>query len=409
MFSDFFLLSTRGIMHRKMRSWLTVIGVFIGITAVVAMISIGLGLERSVTQQVAKVFGYNSFLVVGKNAFQSPHSAAKAVHVNLNVIKQVPGVTAVAAVRSETGFVKGPSSAGKSRQGFLPVMGLSPTLMTEFSSFLGDLSFAPGGRFFRPGESNVAILGHAVATQLHAQLGYTITIEDHQFKIIGIIAPKTTGQGASFGLNRTSNADTIFVPFDQMNVLFGKSDKVLLTLVKTAKGTDVDTIAARVKQALKAAGDTTVTTVTYSDISRQISTVMGSVSGFLAGIAGISLLVGGVGVMNTMYTAVLERTREIGVMKALGARRGQILSIFLIESGLMGLVGGIVGVLFGLGLSSVAAAVIRGYFNVEIHAVASPILIVSTLAFSFFLGAFAGWMPARRAAKLPVVDALRYE
>lgn len=125
-----------------------------------------------------------------------------------------------------------------------------------------------------------------------------------------------------------------------MDELFGKSDKVLLTLVKTANGADVDEVADRVKNALRDAGDKDVSTVTYSDINRQISTVMGSVSGFLAGIAGISLLVGGVGVMNTMYTAVLERTREIGVMKAIGARRGQILMIFLIESGLMGLVGG---------------------------------------------------------------------
>ncbi len=409
MFSDFFLLSARGIMHRKLRSWLTVIGVFIGIAAVVALVSIGLGLERSVTQQVEKVFGYNSFLIVGKNAFQSRRGATEAVDVDLHAIKQVPGVVAVAAIRTNTGFVKGPAYAGKPVQGFLPVMGLSPTLITEFSSFLGNFSFAPGGRFFAPGDHNTAILGDKVASQLHAQLGTTIEIEGHPFKIIGIFAPTSEGEGFSIGLSRSGNADTIFVPFSQMDTLFGTSNKVLATLVKTAKGEDVDAVATRVKEALNAAGDTDISTVTYSDINRQISTVVGSVSGFLAGIAGISLLVGGVGVMNTMYTAVLERTREIGVMKALGARRGQILSIFLIESGLIGLVGGIVGVILGLGLSSLAAAVISVHFHVQIGAVASPILIVATLLFSFLLGAFAGWMPARRAAKLPVVDALRYE
>lgn len=409
MFKDFFLLSARGIMHRKLRSWLTVIGVFIGITAVVALISIGLGLERSITQQVEKVFGYNSFLVMGKDAFQSRHGTAEAVNVDLSVIKQVPGVAAVAAIRSETGFIKGPVSGGKPVQGFLPVMGLSPTMVTEFSSFLGDVSFEPGGRFFASGDRDTAILGNKVASQLRAQLGATIEIEGRPFKVIGIFAPATDGEGFSFGLGRSGNADTIFVPFSQMDELFGKSDKVLVTLVKTAKGTDVDEIAEQVKRALKAAGDKDVTTVTYSDINRQIGTVMGSVSGFLAGIAGISLLVGGVGVMNTMYTAVLERTREIGVMKAIGARRGQIMLIFLIESGLMGLVGGTVGVILGLGLSNVATMIIRGHFNVEISAVASPILIIGTLLFSFFLGSFAGWMPARRAAKLPVIEALRYE
>jgi len=409
MVKDFFLLSARGIMHRKLRSWLTVIGVFIGITAVVALISIGLGLERTITQQVAKVFGYNSFLVVGRNAFQSRRGTSEAVEVNLDVIKGVPGVTAVAAIRSETGFVRGPAAAGKPVQGFLPVMGLSPELVTEFSSFLGDISFEPGGRFFSPGETDAAILGNKVAAQLHAKLGATIEIEKHPFKVIGILAATGKGQGFNVGMSRSENADTIFVPFSQMDILFGPSNKVLVTLVKTAKGEDVDAVAERVKEALNAAGNTDVTTVTYSDINRQINTVMGSVSGFLAGIAGISLLVGGVGVMNTMYTAVLERTREIGVMKAIGARRGQILLIFLIESGLMGLVGGIVGVGLGLGLSAVASAVIKGYFDVQIAVVASPTLILGTLLFSFLLGAFAGWMPARRAAKLPVIDALRYE
>lgn len=168
-------------------------------------------------------------------------------------------------------------------------------------------------------------------------------------------------------------------------------------------------VADRVEETLKTAGYKDTSTVTYNDISKQIGTVMGAVSGFLAGIAGISLLVGGVGVMNTMYTSVLERTREIGVMKAVGARNGHVLAIFLIESGLMGLVGGAVGVVLGLGLSGVAGAVIRGAFNVKFVTVISPALIVGTLFFSFLIGAVAGLLPARRAAKLPPVDALRYE
>lgn len=110
-----------------------------------------------------------------------------------------------------------------------------------------------------------------------------------------------------------------------------------------------------------------------------------------------------------MFTSVLERTKEIGVMKAVGAKNGHILSIFLIESGLMGLVGGIVGTLLGLGLSAVASGFVERFFNVDLAVVASPLLIVVTLLGSFGLGAFAGLWPARRAAKLPPVDALRYE
>jgi len=113
--------------------------------------------------------------------------------------------------------------------------------------------------------------------------------------------------------------------------------------------------------------------------------------------------------MNTMFTSVLERTKEIGVMKAVGAKNSHVWSIFLMESGLMGLVGGIVGTLLGLGLSAVASAFIGRLFEIELVVVASPVLIAVTLAGSFVLGAFAGLWPAWRASRLPVVDALRYE
>ncbi len=397
----------RGTLHRKLRSWLTVIGVLIGITAVVALISIGLGLERSITEQVEKVFGYNSFLVVAQSALQSRHGTAQEIRIDLDAIREVDGVTAVAAIRMATGFVKGPAGSGKPVQGFLTVMGLSSIMASEFKSFLGDVSFQPGGRLFSPGDEDVAILGSEAASRLGVHLGDTITIEGHPFTVIGVLA--NSDGGFSFGLGKRGNADLVFVPLEQMDELFGESDQYLAALVKTAPGADVDEVAGRVERALEAAGDTGATTITYSDINRQINTVMGSVSGFLAGIAGISLLVGAVGVMNTMYTAVLERTREIGVMRAIGARQSQIMFLFLVEAGLMGAVGGLVGVGLGLALSSTAAALIRGYFNVAIHAAMSPALIVSALAFSFLLGAMAGLLPARRAAKLPVIEALRYE
>ncbi|MBC7170756.1 FtsX-like permease family protein, partial [Candidatus Bipolaricaulota bacterium] len=227
--------------------------------------------------------------------------------------------------------------------------------------------------------------------------------------VIGILAasdPGSSRQGFASGVS--ASGDTIYVPYETMELLWGPADDVLITLVRTSPGRDVEEVAARVQAELRARG-ANVSTVTYSDISSAIGTVTSTVSAFLAGIAGISLLVGGVGVMNTMYTSVLERTREIGIMKAVGAKNSHILSIFLIESGLMGLVGGVVGTLLGLGISSVASAIIGRIFEVRVAVVASPSLIAATLAGAFALGAVAGLWPARRAAKLPVVDALRYE
>lgn len=412
MISDFLVLAGRSILHRKLRSWLTVIGIFIGITAVVALISIGLGLERTVTSQVEKLFGYNSFLIMGGDVFARHGPTEEAFQINLSLVRGVDGVAAVAAVRQESGFVRGlVDETGKVVQGFFPIMGLSPELATEFGSFIGDLSLEKGGRYFLAGDTQSVVLGNAIARELHVTLGATVQIEDHPFEVIGIVNPVATSDSGGFsaGAMMPETDDTLFIPFDMMDGLFGKSNTVLVTLVKTAEGTNVQEVADRVEETLKTAGYKDTSTVTYNDISKQIGTVMGAVSGFLAGIAGISLLVGGVGVMNTMYTSVLERTREIGVMKAVGARNGHVLAIFLIESGLMGLVGGAVGVVLGLGLSGVAGAVIRGAFNVKFVTVISPALIVGTLFFSFLIGAVAGLLPARRAAKLPPVNALRYE
>ena len=413
MVRDFLALAGRSILHRKLRSWLTVIGIFIGITAVVALISIGLGLEKTVTSQVEKLFGYNSFLLVGGDPFSRHGRSEEAFQLDLEQVRGVDGVVAVAAVRQESGFVVGlADESGKALKGFLPVMGLSPEMATEFRSFIGDLSLEKGGRFFVSSDTQQAILGNAVAKQLGAILGSTIQIEDRPFLVIGVLNAVASGGsdgGFSAGAMMPETDDMLFVPFAMMDRLFKPSNEVLLTLVKTAEGTDVQVIADRVEAALKDAGYKDVSSVTYNDISKQIGTVMGAVSGFLAGIAGISLLVGGVGVMNTMYTSVLERTREIGVMKAVGATNGHVLAIFLIESGLMGLVGGAVGVVFGLLLSGVAGVIIRTAFSVNFVSVVSPVLILGTLLFSFLIGAIAGLLPARRAAKLPPVDALRYE
>jgi len=134
------------------------------------------------------------------------------------------------------------------------------------------------------------------------------------------------------------------------------------------------------------------------------------VEAMIVGIAAISLLVGGVGIMNTMYTSVLERTREIGIMKAIGARNGDILAIFLIESGMLGAVGGIVGILIGMGLGKATEIIAQQAMGSELlKAQFTPELIIGALMFSFVIGAVSGALPARNAASLKPVDALRYE
>jgi putative ABC transport system permease protein len=297
-------------------------------------------------------------------------------------------------------------------------MGLSPELLTDFESFTGKLEVLPGGRLFEPGDVDVAVLDSQIAGRLGVDVGDTILVAgdgsaELNLTIVGIMAPREEDAGApegGFGVRFGSGADgdTISVPYETMDLLWGPADDVLVTLVRTKPGYDVDEVADTAEEALNARGSD-ISAITYSDISDAIGTMTSTISAFLAGIAGISLLVGGVGVMNTMFTSVLERTKEIGVMKAVGARNSHVWTIFLIESGLMGLVGGIVGTVFGLGLSAVASWFIGRFFDIDLIVVASPVLILVTLFGSFALGAFAGLWPAWRAARLPVVEALRYE
>jgi len=420
-FFDFLQLAGRSILHRKMRSWLTVIGVFIGITAVVALISIGLGLEKTINEQVSGVFGVDNFVILNEDAFGGgPHGGdAEEYALDLELLRAIEGVKVAAAIRERTGFVQGqPDAAGNTLQGFFPVEGLSPELMTEFESFTGTLTAMPGGRLFEPGDVEVAVLDYEISQRLGVEVGDTIFVagdgdNELDLTIVGIMAPSEEEENDSsggFGMSFSSGSegDTISVPYDTMDLLWGPADDVLVTLVRTKPGYDVDEVADQAEEALNQRGSE-ISAITYTDISDAIGTMTSTISAFLAGIAGISLLVGGVGVMNTMFTSVLERTKEIGVMKAVGAKNAHIWMIFLIESGLMGLVGGIVGTLLGLGLSAIASMLIGRLFEIELIVVASPTLIAVTLLGSFALGAVAGLWPAWRASRLPVVDALRYE
>ena len=391
---DLFRLSIRNVLHRRLRSWLTVIGILIGTAAVVALISIGQGLERSITQEVERIMGFNTLLITPEGrSFQA------RIELDLAALEGIPGVEAAVAVRTETGFVEGPA-----RSGFLSVTGYDPA-MEEFVGEL-DLELALGEGLAERGQ---VVLGARAAESLGANVGDVVKIEDRPFRVVGILVEKEERGGMAFG--GVPINDSLFVLYPDLKELFPGPDLAQFAFVKVSPDADVGEVKAQVERTLAQTGATGAEVVGFEEITQRIRTVLGGVQAFLAGIAGISILVGGIGVMNTMYTAVLERTREIGVMKAVGARDSQVLVMFLYESGLMGLAGGSLGLLVGLGVAKAAAAVVGRLFEMEegFSAVASPGLILGALAFSFVIGAISGLLPARRAAALPPVEALRYE
>lgn len=390
---DILRLSLRNIRHRGLRSWLTVIGILIGTAAVVALISVGQGLQRAITRQVEQIVGYNTILVTSRGL-----NLGQRIRLDIEAIRAIPGVRNAVSVRTETAYVEGPGG-----KGFLTVLGYDPA-MEEFVAEM-NLTVATGRPLAAPGE---VLLGGRTARALGAGVGDVVTIEGKSFTVVGILGAQRAGGFATGGL---SLADLLVISLSELRRLFPGPELVHYAVVRLADGADMALVRERIRDHLRTVGERNASLTDFEDLTRNIQSVIRGVQAFLAGIAGIALLVGGVGVMNTMYTAVLERTREIGVLKAIGAKDSHVLLLFLCESGFMGLAGGALGLLSGFGVAWVATLIVSRMF--EARGAFAPALTVTlvlgTLFFAFAVGALSGLFPAIRAAKLPPVEALRYE
>jgi putative ABC transport system permease protein len=425
MLADYAELALHNIRSRKLRSWLTILGIVIGVMAVVALIAIGQGMKQSVEREFDAI-GYDTIWMVpgglggtggqagpggggGGGAFFG--GGAQPTKINLEIFKSpflASSIEKVGFTRIETEYVESPSL-----KGLLRLTGLSPGITADFGGVYRGFKIADG-RVFQPEDEFSIVLGNQVALDLGVKAGDAITIGKKKFTVIGVLA-SLEGRGGFGGINNNA----LYIPIRTMEALFPSKEPekegttVSVVYIKAVRGTKISEISQRVRQAMTRGG-TPVNTFTAEEISNRINTILGQLQGTLAAIAAISLLVGAIGVMNTMYTSVLERTREIGILKAVGAKDKHVLGLFLIESGLIGFIGGVIGIILGVALSSGAGRLmvqnlsfgpLGGGFNPSF----SVELVVGTLFFSFVLGAISGTLPARMAANLRTVEALRYE
>ncbi|MCX7751080.1 MAG: ABC transporter permease [Candidatus Bipolaricaulota bacterium] len=436
MMLDSVLLAFHNLRTRPTRAGLTILGVVVGVAAVAALVAIGQGMQRSVQEQF-RAIGYNTVVVTpgGADAGTSALGAAadrfsslptpvprgggtgfpgaalrRATSVPLDRIRALPEVVRAGVIRTETAFVTSPGMSGL---GVLRVTGVSAGIFDDFPGYFPGFA-VDQGRGLAAGDGRALLLGSAVAADLGVTVGSTVQIEDQEFTVVGILASTTaSGVGITYGnLNLA-----LFVPIEQLSTLFGSPERFTLGLVEARTGEDVERVAEVVRTTFTESG-IPVSAVTTRELSARITAVLGGMQATLTAIAAVALLVGAIGVMNTMYTSVLERTRHIGVMKAVGAKDRQVLGLYLVESGLLGLLGGGVGVGVGAALSGVVGASVGRAFEAsgELASLAGTFsprmeawLVVGALAGSFLLGAMAGALPALRAARLRPVEALRHE
>jgi putative ABC transport system permease protein len=410
MIADYFTFSINGIRQRKMRSWLTMLGIFIGIAAVVSLISIGQGLQDFISDQF-EMLGSDKIIIETKTMGPPGSVTTKSLLLtskDLKVIEDVKGVKWAMGYLIKTGQA---TVGDQSEIGF--AIGVNPEelgIMLETQPF--DIL---EGRSLKKGDKFKAVVGYnhiydkdgeeSTIWKDGLRLRDTITIEGYEFKIIGVF--EKSGNPYDDG--------AIYIPKETLREILEVGDEESQILVKTADGFDPEQVAERISEDLRDSRNEkedqeTFSVKTSEQLLDSFSSIFTVISAVLVGIAAISLLVGGVGIMNTMYTSVLERTKDIGTMKAIGAKNSDVLLIFLIESGSLGLVGGAIGVILGIGIAKLVEFIAQQALGSNMLGASISIeLIIGALLFSFFVGAASGVLPARQASKLNPVDALRYE
>ncbi len=390
---------TSNMKSRRLRSFLTLLGIIIGVSAIILLYSFAQSMEDTVGQQFDKL-GTNRIIITPKsvNIASGASGSFGLTESDMRVIETVPGVDYVNAMLS-----LGLPIEHDNEEIMWSVMGVVTNHVEEmFDSF--DWQIRVGKRFHNGQEDYSVVIGSAVADEAFENKIYvknSIKINDKSFKVIAII--KETGD---------SNADwNIFIPIEKARSLSESesSDDGVTTIIATvSEGLDMDRVASIIERRLERAKDSEAFTVTTpAKLKEQSKQIIGVVKQVIIAIAAISLIVGGLGIMNSMYTAVLERTREIGVMKSIGAKNNDILVLFILEAAILGLIGGIIGTVFSLGIISIADQIFYAQYN--IHVVAQGFIIFEAVSFAFVIGLISGLLPAIRAMKLKPVDALREE
>ena len=407
MLKHYLSLSWSNLRNRKVRSWLTLIGVVIGIAAVISLIGLGEGLRMFVAQQFSVADAdVISVQASGMSGAGPPGTGVvdPLTDKELDAIRRTSGVDTAIGRIIDYGVIEYNGVGGTSFFASIP--------SGKYRKDTYDIANyeIEQGRLLKDGDGTRIVVGNDFTDKERygrsAKPGDKITVNGTDYTIVGVLE-----RAGSFVTD-----SSILMNEEQMREEFGTvRDEYDLFAVRSKEGANPSEIKVRIERELRKIrdvdeGEEDFTVQTREQAIQNLNSALFGVQMFVIVIASISIIVGGIGIMNTMYTAVLERIKDIGIMKATGAQNKFVFNLFFIESGLIGLIGGIIGVIIGGALAYGLAAIVGAALgNSDLRASISPLLVFGALAFSFLFGTIAGTLPAIRASKLNPVDALSYE
>ena len=403
-FLEAFRAALASLMAHRMRSFLTTLGILIGTASVIAVVSLVQGFSRSISDQFSDLGG-NTLTLAPYTSFADA-SLGKENRLRFTYVDvlryRVPGVDAVVP----TMVVPTNGIGYRGRSALAQVVATT----TDFTAVRG--IYPQSGRFIVSSDDKsrrrVAVVGTKVIEDLELPenpVGEYIRLGTEWFRIVGVMEKR----GELLGM---SQDNYIVIPFDVGRAMTGNDVRPRMSISFTATSIeDVEPLRERVKRAIRAShklrpGQPDDFRVEAADsFVKQFEQITGTATAVVGGVVGISLLVGGIGIMNIMLVSVTERTREIGILKALGATRRDILVQFLLEAGLLALLGGLIGIALGWGAGVAVASAIPNFPPAQV-----PLWVVAAAAgFSALVGVVFGIMPASKAAALDPIEALRYE
>ncbi len=399
---DSFSLVYRNVRERKARSALTILGITVGIGAVIALISIGFGMQAAITEQLVEMADV-VMVTPGAQELGSLGSFGRFTDRDLDAVKRIDGVKDVVGMRGEIEDVEYRGETFR-----LTVTGINPDdIVAVFGETIQreEVDGMMAGRDLRENDKQACEIGYSIAYDYFDQdigVNDRLTINGSKFRVVGVLEKQ--------GGFRAETDSAIYVTTrDSITILDNEDISQIFVRVRNIEDAEhiADEIEERIDDNHKL--DDFTSAMTMGSAIEQLESVFGILQVVLIALASISLIVAAMGIMNTMLMSVMERTHEIGVMKAIGAKNRNILTLFLLEAGTVSLIGGLCGCVLGVLAARAISFGIQTAFDVAIVAVVKPEVLLGGVTVAVVVGMLSGLYPARKASKMSPVEAVKYE